>query len=113
VLRGPWGWTLFGILWGLAILGVMSKIIGRTAHPILSTALYLVMGWLVVVAMDPLLTRMPLAGLLWLLAGGCCYTAGVAFFALDARLRYGHLIWHLFVMSGTVCHYLAVLWYAA
>lgn len=113
VLRGPWGWALFGILWGLAILGVMSKIIGRTSHPILSTALYLVMGWLVVVAVDPFVSRMPLAGLLWLLAGGGFYTAGVAFFALDARLRYGHLIWHLFVMSGTVCHYLAVLWYAA
>lgn len=113
VLRGPWGWTLFGVLWGLAIVGVMSKIFGRTSHPILSTALYLVMGWLVVVAVGPLVARMPLAGLLWLLAGGGCYTAGVAFFALDARLRYGHLIWHLFVMSGTVCHYLAVLWYAA
>jgi len=112
VLRGPWGWTLFGVLWGLAIVGVMSKIIGGTSHPILSTALYLVMGWLVVVAVDPLVTRMPLAGLLWLLAGGGCYTAGVVFFALDSRLRYGHLIWHLFVLSGTVCHYLAVLWYA-
>ncbi|MDP3699749.1 MAG: hemolysin III family protein [Hylemonella sp.] len=113
VLRGPWGWTLFGVLWGLAIVGVMSKIIGRTSRPILSTVLYLVMGWLVVVAVDPLVTRMPLAGLLWLLAGGVFYTAGVAFFAFDSRLRYGHLIWHLFVMSGTVCHYLAVFWYAA
>jgi len=113
VLRGPWGWTLFGVLWGLAIAGVMSKIIGGASHPILSTVLYLVMGWLVVVAIEPLVNRLPLAGLLWLLAGGFFYTAGVAFFALDSRLRYGHLIWHLFVMSGTVCHYLAVLWYAA
>jgi hemolysin III len=71
------------------------------------------MGWLVVVAVDPLFTRVPAAGMLWLLAGGLFYAAGVAFYATDSRLRFGHLIWHLFVVAGTACHYFAVLWYAA
>lgn len=113
VLRGAWGWMLFGIVWGLALVGVTLKAFNKAAHPILSTGLYLLMGWIVVIAIDPLVTRMPIAGLLWLLAGGLFYTAGVAFYATDSRLQYGHLIWHLFVLAGTVCHYFAVLWYAA
>jgi hemolysin III len=113
VLRGAWGWALFGSVWGLALAGIVLKTVGKASHPILSTGLYLLMGWLVVVAVDPLYARMPAAGWLWLLAGGLFYTVGVAFFATDSRLRYGHLIWHLFVMAGTTCHYFAVLWYAA
>ena len=81
--------------------------------PILSTCLYLLMGWLVVIAADPLIANMPTPGLLWLVAGGLSYTFGVIFFALDSRLQYAHLIWHLFVIAGTTCHYFAVLWYAA
>jgi hemolysin III len=113
VLRGAWGWKLLGLEWGLAVAGVVLKAIEKTSHPILSTGLYLLMGWLIILAVDPLLARVPTAGLLWLLAGGLSYTAGVAFFATDSRLQYGHLIWHLFVMNGTACHYFAVLWYAA
>ncbi len=113
VLRGAWGWTLFGVVWGLAAIGVALKAFEKTSHPILSTGLYLLMGWVVVIAVDPLLARVPTAGLLWLLAGGLSYTAGVAFFATDSRLQYGHLVWHLFVMAGTACHYFAVLWYGA
>lgn len=113
VLRGAWGWTLFGVVWGLAAIGVALKAFEKTSHPILSTGLYLLMGWIVVIAVDPLLARVPTAGLLWLVAGGLSYTAGVAFFATDSRLQYGHLVWHLFVMAGTVCHYFAVLWYGA
>jgi len=113
ILRGAWGWTLFAVVWVLAAAGVAMKAFSRASHPILSTVLYLLMGWIVVIAIDPLLTRMPTAGLLWLLAGGLSYTAGVAFFATDSRLRYGHLVWHLFVMAGTACHYFAILWYAA
>jgi len=113
VLRGAWGWTLLGGVWGLAIVGVALKVFDKASHPILSTGLYLLMGWIVVIAVDPLLARVPTAGFLWLLAGGLSYTAGVAFFATDSRLQYGHLIWHLFVMAGTSCHYFAVIWYAA
>lgn len=113
VLRGAWGWALFGIVWGLAVAGVALKALGKVSHPIFSTGLYLLMGWIVVIAVDPLFAKVPTAGLLWLLAGGLSYTVGVAFFATDSRLRYGHFIWHVFVLSGTACHYFAVLWYAA
>lgn len=112
VLRGPWGWTLFGIVWMLAALGVTMKAVGGIRFPRLSTALYIGMGWLVIVAIRPLWGALPLGGWMWLLAGGIAYTAGVAFFATDSRVRYGHFVWHLFVLGGTVCHYFAVLWYA-
>lgn len=113
VLRGAWGWTLFGIVWGLASVGVALKASGKAANPIFSTTLYLLMGWVVVIALEPLIARVPTPGLLWLLAGGLSYTAGVLFFAIDVKLRYAHLVWHFFVLAGTVCHYFAVLWYAA
>lgn len=113
VLRGAWGWTLFGIVWTLAITGVVLKAFNKASHPVLSTGLYLAMGWVVVIAVKPLLAKVPAAGVLCILAGGLSYTAGVAFFATDSRLRYGHFIWHLFVIAGTSCHYFAVLWYAA
>jgi len=113
VLRGAWGWTLLGLVWGLALAGVTLKALNRMTHPVLTTSLYLLMGWLIVIAADPLSARVPASGLLWLVAGGLAYTLGVVFFAFDSRLRYGHFIWHLFVMAGTACHYFAVLWYAA
>ena len=113
ILRGALGWTLFGIIWGLAIAGVVLKAFYKTAHPILSTCLYLLMGWLLVIAVKPLVASMPARGLLLLIAGGLSYTSGVAFFATDSRVPYGHLIWHLFVITGTTCHYFLVLWYAA
>ena len=111
VLRGPWGWTLFGIVWGLAVVGVALKLTTRLHHPVLSTGLYLLMGWLAVVAARPFWQRVPLPGLLWLLAGGVAYTAGVAFYTAK-RAPYSHLAWHLCVLTGTVCHYVAVLRYA-
>lgn len=113
VLRGAWGWTLLGLVWGLALTGVALKAFERMSHPIISTGLYLLMGWLILIAADPMYERVPVSGLLWLVAGGVAYTAGVAFFVADSRLRYGHFVWHLFVMAGTACHYFAVLWYAA
>jgi hemolysin III len=113
VLRGVWGWTLLGVVWTLALAGVALKTFERSPHPIASTLLYLFMGWVIVIAVDPLVERVPAAGLTWLIAGGLSYTLGVAFFATDSRLRYGHLIWHLFVLVGTTCHFFAVLWYAA
>lgn len=113
VLRGAWGWTLLGLVWGLAVAGVVLKAFNRMSHPIIATSLYLLIGWLILIAVNPLYARVPASGLLWLVAGGVAYTAGVAFFAADSRLRYSHFIWHLFVMGGTTCHYFAVLWYAA
>jgi hemolysin III len=112
-LKGPLGWTLFGVIWGLALIGVTLKAFDRIEHPVASLGLYLVMGWLCLVAIEPLLQRIPPAGLLLLAGGGLSYMAGVAFFTVDSRVRYGHFIWHLFVLAGTSCHFFAVLGYAA
>ncbi len=113
VLRGPWGWTLFGLVWSLAAFGIVMKAVQGFRHPRVSTALYVAMGWLCIIAARPLLLHLPLAGLAWLVAGGIAYTAGVAFFVADHRVRYAHFVWHLFVLAGTSCHFFAVLWYAA
>lgn len=113
ILQGVWGWILLAGIWSLAVAGVVLKVFYKASPSILSTSLYLLMGWIVVIAADPLIARVPTPGLLWLIAGGLSYTVGVAFFAIDSKLQYGHLIWHLFVMAGTTCHYFAVLWYAA
>jgi hemolysin III len=113
VLAGAWGVLLLGAVWSLALVGVVLKSFDRLAHPLLSTGLYLVMGWLVVIAIGPLVDRVPLPGLALLTAGGLAYTAGVFFFVMDSRLRYAHFVWHLFVVAGTTCHFFAVLWYAA
>jgi hemolysin III len=112
VLHGPWGWLLFGLVWSLAVVGVLLKVTSTLRHPVLSTALYLTMGWLALIAVRPLWVHVPPAGLLWLFAGGLAYTVGVAFFAAR-RLRYAHFIWHLWVLTGTGCHFFAVLRYAA
>lgn len=112
VLRGPWGWTLFSLVWAMALGGIASKALGGIRYPRLSTVLYLGMGWLAVIAIKPMWQLIPAWGLFWLIAGGLSYTAGVAFFATDSRLRYGHFVWHLFVALGTACHCVAVFYYA-
>ncbi|MFQ5659661.1 MAG: hemolysin III family protein [Gammaproteobacteria bacterium] len=112
VLHGAWGWALFGTIWGLALAGVLLKAIGGIRYPTLSTWLYLAMGWLVLIAAKPLWQLVPPWGLFWLLAGGIAYTVGVVFFVIDERVRYSHFIWHLFVIAGTACHFVAVLEYA-
>lgn len=109
VLKGAWGWALFGVVWLLAVVGITLKLVGGIKQPWVSTGLYLVMGWLVVLVARPLWLQMSLTGLLWLAAGGLAYTIGTAFYALDDRMKYGHFIWHLFVMAGTSCHFAAVL----
>ncbi|HEV8269214.1 MAG TPA: hemolysin III family protein [Thermoanaerobaculia bacterium] len=110
-LRGAWGFTLLATVWALATLGVTLTATGLLGRPALSTSLYLGMGWLAVIVIQPLWRHLPAAGFAWLVAGGLAYTAGVPFFAAR-RLRYGHVVWHLFVLAGTVCHYVAVLGYA-
>jgi hemolysin III len=111
VLRGPWGWTLLALVWGLAIFGVAAKAMGRIRHPYLSTGLYLAMGWLILLAIRPLWHQMPLSGIWWLLGGGMAYTTGVVFYAAK-RVYFAHFVWHFFVIAGTTCHFFAVLWYA-
>lgn len=112
-LRGPWGWSLLAAIWALALFGVIVKAGSGSGfrYPRLSTALYLVMGWLALVAVKPLLDHVGAAGLGWLLAGGACYTVGVIFYAWD-RLRFSHLVWHCFVVAGSACHFAAVVGYA-
>lgn len=112
VLRGGWGWTLFGLIWSLALAGMLFKAMGGLRFPHLSTALYLAMGWVGVIAIRPLWLHMGVGGLIWLAAGGLAYTLGVVFFVLDEKVRYSHFIWHLFVLAGTTCHFFAVLLYA-
>jgi hemolysin III len=108
VLGGGWGWTLFGIVWGLAVAGIVMKSTGQAWHPIFSTCLYLVMGWLALIAVRPLWTVLPRSAIVWLAAGGLAYTGGVAFYAAP-QLRYAHFVWHLFVVAGTACHIMAVI----
>lgn len=112
-LRGPWGWSILGVVWSLAVAGIVSKLTIGFRYPRLSTWLYLGMGWVGVVVVQPMLSRVPAAGLLWLLAGGLCYTGGVYFYVHDTRVRYGHALWHVFVLAGTACHFVAVLWHSA
>jgi hemolysin III len=111
ILRGPWGWTLFGLVWTIAIAGITMKALAGFRYPVLSTLVYIILGWVALVAIRPLAAVLPPAGWAWLLGGGFAYTAGVAFYA--ARVRYAHLAWHLCVLAGSTCHYFAVLWYAA
>ena len=112
-LRGGWGWSLFGVVWGLAIAGMMLEYLPRKGPRILPVVIYLLMGWLALIALRPLTQALAPAGLAWLLAGGLFYTVGVLFYALDARLPYAHGVWHLFVLAGSVSQYLAILFYVA
>ena len=109
-LRGPWGWSLFGVVWGLALIGVVLKFWFAGRFRVVSTLIYLGMGWLVMVALKPLLAALPFDGLRLLVAGGLCYTGGSVFY-LWKRLPYQHAIWHLFVLGGSACHWAAVFFY--
>ena len=112
VLRGAWGWILFALVWSLAVVGIVLKVFGGIRFNTVSTFVYIAMGWLVVIAADTVWTLVPAWGIVWLLAGGIAYTAGAVFF-LAERIRYFHFVWHLFVIAGTACHFIAVLWYSA
>jgi hemolysin III len=112
-LRGPWGWSLLGAVWALALLGIVQEIWVAKGKRVLSLALYLVMGWLALVAIVPLWLALTPAGFAWLAAGGAFYTGGIAFYATDHKVRHGHGLWHLFVLGGSACHFFAVLFYVA
>jgi hemolysin III len=109
-LRGRWGWSLFGIVWGLTLAGIVFQIFFVSRFRLVQTLIYLAMGWLVVVAVKPLFAHVPGAGLRWLLIGGLCYTVGAVFY-LWKKLPYHHAVWHLFVLGGSICHYFAILFY--
>ncbi len=109
-LRGPWGWTLFGVVWGLAIIGILIETTRLRRHRSWLIGLYVVMGWAVVAAIKPMMHNMDSGGLWLLLAGGIAYTGGIAFYLWN-RLPYNHAVWHLFVLAGSVFHYFAVLLY--
>ena len=110
-LRGPWGWSLFGVVWSLAVLGILQEARPKSEARMLSVVIYVVMGWVALVAVVPLLQALGPAGFGWLLGGGLLYTIGIAFYALDSRVRHAHGVWHLFVMAGSAAHYVAILRY--
>jgi hemolysin III len=112
-LRGPWGWTLFGVVWSLALLGILQEIWLARGARIWSMVIYVLMGWLAVVAVVPLWQALTPAGFAWLVAGGACYTLGIGFYATDHVLRHGHGVWHLFVLGGSICHFVTLLMYVA
>ncbi|MDR1011403.1 MAG: hemolysin III family protein [Opitutaceae bacterium] len=108
-LRGPWGWTFFGIVWGLALAGIMMKFRFTGRYVKLSTAIYIAMGWLIVIAAKPMIAEVPATSLWLLLAGGLCYTGGALFY-MQKKLRFHHAIWHGFILAGGITHYLAILY---
>ncbi len=110
-LRGPWGWSMFCIVWALALLGVILKSAYGAKLPALSTWLYLAMGWLIVIAIRPMSAHVAPTGMRWLALGGLLYTGGVVFYVWE-RIRFSHAVWHLFVLGGSLSHFFAILWYA-
>lgn len=112
-LRGPWGWTLLGVVWSLAVLGIAQEVWLARGARVLSLVLYVLMGWLALAAVVPLWQALGPGGFAWLAAGGALYTGGVAFYVADHRLRHSHGIWHLFVLGGSACHFFTFLLYVA
>ena len=112
-LRGAWGWSLLGVVWGLALLGILQEIWLAKGARVLSLLIYVLMGWLALVAVSPLWLALTPAGFAWLAAGGACYTVGIIFYATDHKLRHGHGLWHLFVLGGSSCHFFTLLLYVA
>lgn len=108
-LRGPWGWTFFGIVWALALAGIVMKFRFTGRYIKLSTAIYMAMGWLIVIAAKPMIAGVPAVSLWLLLAGGLCYTGGALFY-MQKKLRFHHAIWHGFILAGSITHYLAILY---
>jgi len=112
-LRGGWGWTLFGIEWSLALLGMILDTLHRKGSRAIQMTIYLLMGWLIAISLPKLLQVLPDSGIALLVAGGLFYTVGLVFYGIDERMRHAHGIWHLFVLAGSTCHYFAILLYIA
>jgi hemolysin III len=110
-LRGTWGWSMFGVVWALALFGLVQEIWYAHGTRIISLVIYVMMGWLAVIGVKPLIAALDWSGFIWLVSGGLCYTVGIAFYATDHKVRHGHGIWHLFVLAGSSCHYVTILLY--
>jgi hemolysin III len=112
-LNGPWGWSLLGVVWGLAVVGIVQELTVARGNRVASLVIYLLMGWCAVVAVAPLAHALSWTGFLWVVAGGAIYTAGIVFYLYDARFRHFHGIWHLFVIAGSAVHYAAIVRFVA
>jgi len=110
-LRGSWGWSIFGAVWCLAVAGMTLEMVSRKGKRIIPIIIYIFMGWLIIIAIGPLLRNLALTGFIWLFTGGVFYTVGVGFYVLDEKVRHFHGIWHLFVLAGSIAHYFTVLLY--
>lgn len=110
-LRGHWGWSIFAVIWGLAILGIVTDFFFKRGRRVRRVIIYLFMGWLILIVLKPLLASLPLTGFIYLLIGGMLYTVGVIFYSLDEKIPHSHGIWHLFVLAGSLCHYLTIYFY--
>lgn len=112
-LRGPWGWLIFGLVWGLAVFGIVLEVLMSKGPRIVPVVIYLVMGWVIVIALKPLLHSLPSAGVIWLVSGGLFYTSGLYFYIRDEKVPHFHGIWHLFVIAGSLCHYVTIFCFVA
>jgi len=112
-LRGPWGWTVFGVIWGLAVAGMSQDVLLKKRRHVISVSFYIIMGWFALAAIRPLARVLPASAMIWLFAGGIFYTVGVIFYALDKKMHYGHEIFHLFVLGGSMCHFITIFLYVA
>ena len=109
-LRGPWGWSIFGVIWGLAITGIILKLFFTGKFNLFSTILYVILGWIILIAIGPLASSLSFGGLMWLLAGGLSYTAGAVFYLMN-KLPFNHAIFHVLILGGSICHFIAVFWF--
>ena len=110
-LNGAWGWSLFGVIWGLAVIGTLLDIFSTDKRRIIQLIIYVLMGWIALVAIKPLIESLSLAGFLWLLGGGLFYSFGIIFYILDLKKYHFHGIWHLFVLAGSATHYFTIMYY--
>jgi len=110
-LTGAWGWSLFGVIWGLAVIGILLDYFSSDEPRIIQVIIYLLMGWIALLAIQPLIESLSMAGFLWLLGGGLFYTVGIVFYIIDLKKYHFHGIWHLFVLAGSTTHYFTIMYY--
>ncbi len=110
-LKGKWGWSIFGMIWGLAVIGIVLEVFMRQRRRIVPIMIYLIMGWMIVIALKPLMNSLPTGGIIWLFLGGIFYTSGLLFYRFDEKVIHFHGIWHVFVMAGSISHFITIYYY--